>query len=382
MRIAVFTNAYKPAISGVVTSIALFRQGLQAAGHETHIFAPEYEGYEDEEPYVFRLPALDLTDQLNVSLVLPLKNLIGLTMRGIRPDVIHSQHPAWMGDLAVSFAHDLQLPLVFTFHSQYVQYAQYYSPFAVKLAERLTEERLRHYLAQCVHIISPTDSVRKMVESIFGIHDRVTVIPTPVDLERFQSAPEGLIRQKYNLPGKELLLFVGRIAKEKNLGLLFEAFAQVHAQRPAAHLMLVGKGPFEAQAHELIRKLGIADAVTFAGSVPHAQIPAYYRDADLFVFGSTTETQGLVLVESMAAGTPVVAVEAPGPIDVLTGGGRLTAADPTDLAKGILEVLSGDGELERLSRQAKGIAERYSIAGAAGRMLAVYDRVLTSAGSA
>jgi 1,2-diacylglycerol 3-alpha-glucosyltransferase len=382
MRVAVFTNAYKPAISGVVTSIDLFRQGLRAAGHEAHIFAPEYEAYIDEEAYVFRLPALDLTEQLNVSIVLPFKNLIDLTMHGIRPDVIHSQHPVWMGDLAASFARDLERPLVFTFHTQYEQYAQFYSPVAAKLAERLTEDRLRRYLEQCAHIIAPTESVRRMLESRFDLHDMVTVIPTPVDLKHFQSAPAGEIRQKYGLHGKELLLFVGRIAKEKNLGLLFKAFARVRAQRPAAHLMLVGKGPFEAQAQEQVRKLGVEDAVTFAGGVPHAQIPAYYRDADLFVFSSTSETQGLVLVESMAAGTPVVAVEAPGSSDILSGGGRLTAPDSAGLAEGMLAVLSAAGEMERLAREAIGIAERYSIAGATERMLAVYDRVLTSAGFA
>ncbi|MEJ2011768.1 MAG: glycosyltransferase [Anaerolineales bacterium] len=382
MRVAVFTNAYKPAVSGVVTSIDLFRQGLWAAGHEAHIFAPEYEAYDDEEAYVFRLPALDLTEQLNVSIVLPFKNLIDLTMHGIRPDVIHSQHPVWMGDLAASFARDLERPLVFTFHTQYEQYAQFYSPVAAKLAERLTEDRLRRYLEQCAHIIAPTESVRRMLESRFDLHDMVTVIPTPVDLKHFQSAPAGEIRQKYGLHGKELLLFVGRIAKEKNLGLLFKAFARVRAQRPAAHLMLVGKGPFEAQAQELVRKLGVEDAVTFAGGVPHAQIPAYYRDADLFVFSSTSETQGLVLVESMAAGTPVVAVEAPGSSDILSGGGRLTAPDSAGLAEGMLAVLSAAGEMERLAREAIGIAERYSIAGATERMLAVYDRVLTSAGFA
>ena len=109
MRVAVFTNAYKPAISGVVTSIALFRQGLMQAGHDTYIFAPEYEDYFDTEHYVFRLPALDLSDQLNVSLVLPFRNLIDLTMRGLQPAVIHSQHPVWMGDLAATFARDLGL---------------------------------------------------------------------------------------------------------------------------------------------------------------------------------------------------------------------------------------------------------------------------------
>jgi 1,2-diacylglycerol 3-alpha-glucosyltransferase len=380
MRIAVFTNAYKPAISGVVTSTALFREGLRAAGHEIHVFAPEYEDYQDEEPYIFRLPALDLSDQLNVSIVLPLKNLIDLTMRGIRPALIHSQHPVWMGDLAATFARERHLPLIFTFHTQYEQYARVYSPIAGKLAGRFTEERVRRYLKQCAHIIAPTETIRGMLASSFGMEQNVTVIPTPVDLGRFQSAPAGEVRERYGLKDSELLLFVGRIAREKGLGMLLEAFARVHQQRPNAHLLLVGTGPFEQEARALARRLGLQLAVTFAGAVPHEHIPAYYRAADLFVFSSTTETQGLVLIESMAAGTPVVAVEAPGASDVLHGGGLLTRPNSEDLARGILAALSDGGARERMVHEAVDIAREYSVQSAADRMIAVYERVLEAAG--
>jgi len=381
VRIAIFTNAYKPAISGVVTSIALFRQGLHAAGHQAHIFAPEYEDYQDGEPYVFRLPALDLSDQLNVSIVLPLKNLIELTLHGIQPALIHSQHPVWMGDLAATFAREMQLPLVFTFHTQYELYAQSYSPFAAKIAGRLTEERVRRYLKQCAHIISPTESIREMLETTFDLGGKVTVIPTPVDLERFRVAAVGEVRERYGLRDAELLLYVGRIAKEKGLDLLLEAFRVVHARRPKTRLMLVGKGPYEEEAQALARQLGLGEAINFVDAVPHEQIPAYYRAADLFVFSSTTETQGLVLLESMAAGTPVVAVEAPGAVDLISGGGLLTRAESADLARGILEVLSRPDELERLARQAETVAARYSISSATDRMLAVYQQVLSEAGS-
>jgi len=378
MRVAVFTNAYKPAISGVVTSIALFRQGLMQAGHDTYIFAPEYEDYYDTEHYVFRLPALDLSDQLNVSLVLPFRNLIDLTMRGLQPAVIHSQHPVWMGDLAATFARDLGLPLIFTFHTQYEQYAEVYSPFAGKIASRLTEERVRRYLKQCAHVIVPTHSIRSMLADNFGMEQRVTVIPTPVDLERFQAASGGEVRRRYGLEGKELLLYVGRMAREKGLGMLLEAFAEVHSQRSNAHLLLVGKGPFEEQAQLLVRELGLGGDVTFAGAIPHEDIPAYYRAADLFVFSSTTETQGLVLLESMAAGTPVVAVEAPGAVDVLSAGGRLTAASRSALAQGVLEVLSDPGMLQQLELEAGRVVRQYSIANASARMLEVYEQALAA----
>ena len=378
MRVAVFTNAYKPAISGVVTSISLFRQGLLDAGHETHIFGPEYQDYQDVEPYVFRLPALDLSEQLNVSLVLPLKSLVELTLRGIQPALIHSQHPVWMGDLAAACARELGIPLIFTFHTQYEQYAQHYSPVASKLVGRLTEERVSRYLKQCSHVIAPTETIRTMIASTFGLSEQVTVIPTPVDLERFGAAGSGEVRSCLNLQGREMLLYVGRIAKEKGLDMLLSAFAVVHAQRPQTHLVLVGSGPYEAEAMDHASQADLQDAVTFVGAVPHAEIAPFFAAADLFVFSSTTETQGLVLLESMAAGTPVVAVKAPGAVDVIeNGGGRLTEADSDDLARGIVQVLSQEGELERMAQDAARVVKRYSIAAATERMLAVYEKVST-----
>ncbi len=257
MRIAIFTNAYKPAISGVVTSISLFRQGLHAAGHETHIFAPDYEGYRDEEPYVFRLPALDLSEQLNVSIVLPLKSLVDLTLGGIQPAIIHSQHPVWMGDLAATCARELGIPLIFTFHTQYERYAQLYSPIAGKLAGHFTEERVRRYLQQCRHVIAPTESIRAMLASKFGLNEQVSVIPTPVDLDRFRNAKAGDLRTRLGLEDREVLLYVGRIAREKGLDLLLNTFAEVHARRPQTRLLLVGSGPYLEGAEALREQLSL-----------------------------------------------------------------------------------------------------------------------------
>jgi glycosyltransferase involved in cell wall biosynthesis len=377
VRIAIFTNAYKPAISGVVTSISLFRQGLHAAGHETHIFAPDYEDDRDEEPYVFRLPALDLSEQLNVSIVLPLKSLVELTLRGLQPAIIHSQHPVWMGDLAASFARELGLPLIFTFHTQYEQYARHYSPIAGKLAGHFTEERVRRYLQQCRHIIAPTESIRTMLASKFGFREQVSVIPTPVDLDRFRDAAAGDLRARLGLENREVLLYVGRIAREKGLDLLLRAFAQVHARRPQTRLLLVGSGPYQDGAEHLRDKLGLDAAVIFVGAVPYAEIAPYYAAADLFVFSSTTETQGLVLLESLAAGTPVVAVSAPGAADALKdGGGHLTEATDDDFAQGIVRVLEDEGQLSKLRQEAPAVAERYSIDATTRLMIEVYEKVL------
>ena len=377
MRIAVFTNTYLPTISGVVTSIRKFRKGLINAGHDVHIFAPEYEGYEDQEPYIFRFPALDLSDQLNISIVVPIKNLMESAVRGVKPTLIHSQHPVWMGDLAVSFARTLNVPLVFTFHTQYEKYAQHYSRIAPKLAGRITEEVVRRYLQHCAHVVVPTESIREMLTKDYGIRQGVTVVPTPVDLQEFDALHPEKVRAKFGLEGLDVLLFVGRLASEKGLDMLIQAFVLIHQARPGVRLLLLGKGPHEEALNAKLAKLGLKDLVILAGAVPHEEVPNYYAAADLFVFPSTTETQGLVIIEAMAAGLPVVAVRAPGAVDVLTGGGGvLTENTPEALARGVVDILADSGQRRELSEQARSAVERYSIPKATARMLNAYEATL------
>ena len=377
MQIAFFSNAYKPAISGVVTSIARFRKGLQARGHQVHIFAPEYETFVDDEPYIFRFPALDLTEQLNVSLVMPIRNLMWPAVRGVKPALIHSQHPVLMGDIAAAFARQLKVPLVFTFHTQYEKYAQFYSPIGGRLAGLVTEEMVDRYLSHCDHVIVPTDSVREMVEDEFGLTEQVSVVPTPVDLEAFEGLDPTPVRERY-VPGEsKLLLYVGRIAKEKGLNFLLGAFGQIVSQRPDVNLLMVGTGPQLDEFKARTRKEGLAEKVFFAGAVSPDEVPAYYAAADLFVFTSSSETQGLVLIEAMAAGTPVVTVRAPGPQDVLAeGGGRLVSADSSAFSDEVLALLNSPDEREKLAAEARQAVRRYGIPNAAEQLLDAYQRAL------
>ncbi len=379
MRIAIFSNAYLPSISGVVNSIMLFRKGLIAAGHEVHVFAPEYEKYEDEEPYIFRFPALDLSGQLDVSLIVPIKNLIESAVRGVKPALIHSQHPIWMGDLAVSFARALNIPLVFTFHTQYEKYAQHYAPIAPKLAGLITDEVVKRYLRNCQHVVVPTESIREMLAKDYGIERGVSVVPTPVDLVKFQDIQPDKVRVSFGLEGKEVLLFVGRLAREKGLDLLLQAFTLIQEQRPGVRLLLLGRGPYEDALKAKLAKLGFKDFVILAGAVPYEDVPDYYAAADLFVFPSTTETQGLVIIEAMAAGLPVVAVRAPGAVDILAeGGGVLTENKPETFAREVVDILADPGRQRELSDEARRAVQRYSISDAAARMLDAYETAIDS----
>ncbi len=243
MRIAVFSNAYKPTISGVVRSMLLFREGLMNAGHEVSIIAPEYSGYKDDEPYVFRFPAIDLTSQVDVSVPIPIKGLMGPTVNGLKPDVIHSQHLVVMGNVAVNFARELKAPMVFTFHTLYEEFAHKYVPIAQDLAGAVMDEVVARYLTHCTHIIAPTPSIRSMILKKYEVDAPVTVIPTPVDLENYTNLCPEEVRACLGLETAEILLYLGRLSEEKDLEFLLEAFARSRGAPAEGASLVSGQRP-------------------------------------------------------------------------------------------------------------------------------------------
>ncbi len=380
MRVSIFTNIYKPMVGGVVTSICAFRQGLIEAGHEIHVIAPEastsaHEDFVDEEPYVFRLPAFDVPGDSDLALAVPFKAPLSVAVRGLKPDLIHSQTPILMGDLAAKFARDLNIPLILTVHSRYHEYIQQYLPIAADLAGKLVEEIVGRYLERCSHVIAPTVGVRDLLIRKYKADVPITVVPTPVDLSQYDNLNPQPIRDALNLSDEtEVLLYIGRLAKEKGLTFLLRAFDRIASERNQTRLLLVGEGSEREDLQEMAEALGIGERVIFTGTVPHCEIPHYAAAADLFVFSSFTETQGLVLVEAMAAGTPVVAVEAPGPMDVLAhGGGVLVPREEEAFADAVLTLLATPERLQVLGEQARRATRPYAVDAAIERLLSVYD---------
>lgn len=378
MRIFIFTNTYKPAINGVVTSIANFRIGLERAGHHAAILAPQYSHLENpKEPDVYRIPAIDFTESLNAAIPIPIKTIVDPIMQGYLPDLIHSQHPLLVGNMAVEYACELNIPLVFTFHTRYDEYAAHYLPLKTDFHVRVTEQVVKNYLEKCSHIIAPTESIRTMIVG-YGLEVPVTVIPTPVDLDRYRSLDPEKIRKVFNLEGFELLLYVGRISVEKNLDFLMEAFEKIQAQRPQTKLMLCGQGSKMDDLVEKAKAAGLSEAVIFTGPVPNEEIPHFTAAADVFVFPSTTETQGLVLAEAMAAGTPVVAVKAPGQIDVLNnGGGLLVDENQEQFVQAVIRVLVENGLKSTLGEEAKLAAKEYGMSVRTAQLVEVYQKALS-----
>lgn len=374
MRIAMFTNTYKPAINGIVTSISLFNQGLQDAGHEVHIFAPKYnEMDEEDEPLVFRFPAIDLSEMVAAALPLPVKALLEPTVNGLQPDIVHAHHPLLMGDMAAEFAEERGIPLVFTFHSRFEEYVEHYAPFASNLFGTLVDRMVQRYLKRCTHVIAPSASVGRMIEQI-APDLPITILPTPIDLSVYKGLQRDKVRSAYGLEQNEVLLYIGRLSKEKNLPFLFDAFAQIHAARPNTRLLVVGFGPLEDSLKDWVEKNDLSQAVIFTGGVQHDKIPHYAAAGDLFLFASTTETQGLVLIEAMAAGTPVVSVKGMGQIEALSqGGGVIVEEDLNVFIQQVLALLMDKHALRRLATEARSAVERYSVARSVKALVGVYQ---------
>jgi glycosyltransferase involved in cell wall biosynthesis len=208
----------------------------------------------------------------------------------------------------------------------------------------------------------------------------VTILPTPIDLTRLNDLKPARICRRYHLEGQQVLLYVGRISREKGLEFLIDSFARVTERNPQTVLVLVGRGPHVKAVQELVQSLRIQDRVIFTGAVPNDQVPHFMAAADLFVFPSRLETQGLVLIEAMATGTPVIALHATGSDDVLadTGAGVLVEPDEAAFAEAILGTLADPDRLATMGQAARRAAQRYSVPALTEQLLGVYEQALVS----
>jgi len=379
MHIAHFTNTYHPVVSGVVRSVSAFRQGLTELGHNVFVFAQHASKYTDDEPFIFRYPAtIELPLSQNFPLTIPVfPTLDEWVLPPLKLDVIHSHHPFLLGQSAASKADEFNLPLIFTFHTRYREYSHYF-PIDQKLAKRAIDRLLGDYMEKCQHIVVPSDSIKEMLAEQYGVTEQITTVPTGLDLKPFQIADGQAIRQKYGWGNDKVLISIGRLAKEKNWETLLTAAAEVIRKHSDVRLVIIGDGEERKALNKVAQDLNIAGRVEFAGQIPFGDVPSYLKAADLFCFASVTETQGLVTMEAIAAGLPVVAVNATGTRDVIEHAqeGLLTDNDSMALARAISQVIDDEALLQRFREGAKKRAEDFDIIQQAKKLLDVYHQAI------
>jgi 1,2-diacylglycerol 3-alpha-glucosyltransferase len=377
LHIAHFTNAYHPVVNGVVRSVDAFRRSLIALGHNVFVFAHQSSNYEDSEPFIFRYPAIELPVANNLPVAIPISPFIDRVLPLLKPDVVHSHHPFLLGRTAAHKAAELDLPFVFTFHTRYRDYSHYVS-LNQKLVKEAIDRWLGDYMEHAHHIIAPSASIRDLLAEEYGVTTQVTVLPTGIDLEPYRQADGRGIRQQRGWQEKTILISVGRLAKEKNWETLLKAVHAVVQSGESVRLAILGGGDDRADLEAYCQELGTAEQVEFVGVVPFDEVPDYLKAADIFVFASVTETQGLVTMEAMAAGLPVVAVEASGTSDAVSHGreGLLTANDSQALGEAILAVVRNPELRQQFRAAALARAQTFAIQTQAKKLTAVYEQAI------
>ncbi len=373
LKVGIFTEVYHPTMNGVVVSIDTFKKELARLGVESIVVVPMSRGAAQEEG-VIRLPSLPVNPDYPLPLpwLSPVYNHIAL--QGL--NLIHTQHPFLMGRLGLKAARRLRLPIVTTYHTLIVEYAKTHGklvPFGPDLMRWIS----RAYCNAVDLVITPSPSMKRELVR-YGVTTRIEVNQTGIYLDDFRHSKLD-VRQEFSIPkDRRVLLYVGRLSDEKNIKMLLTAFRIVRHENPQVHLLFVGSGPQQKEYVSLCRRLNILDNVTFAGFLTKDKTNAIFPAVDLFVFPSLTDTQGIVIMEAMAAGTPIVAVDALGPGDIIEDGktGLLTSNDPADFALAILQLLGHPTLKRSITSNAKKEAQKYSANATAKRQLALYQSLL------
>ena len=384
MRIGFFTDSYLPATHGVEVSIETFRTNLEKAGHKVFVYAPAVPGYSDTNRRVFRLKSVRVIDNPEMRLAFPvvedghIRELVRFKL-----DIVHVHTPFTVGLLGKYIATHQGIPIFYTHHTHYPEYAKAY----------LKERVVLPYLAQSLSawfanlsdtVIAPSPKIKAILRT-YGVRTPIHVLPTGLRLRQFRRTPtcarnaRALRAQLAIGPGAKVLLFVGRLGTEKNIEFLVRAFEALRTIRRDVHFVLVGDGPIRNRLQSLVTRLALNDAVIFGGPVAHGKIAAYYQAADLFVFSSLTDTQGIVVLEAIASGLPVVALRDEA-FTLMVKNGRngflvRPTASPMQFARRIAVLLQDERKWRTFAATSTQVAREFSEEEQARKLARLYETV-------
>lgn len=375
-RIAFFSNTFLPFVGGVALSASLYQKHLKRRGDRVVVYAPEYEDADEDEDDVRRMPAIQNFNQSGFSLPIPFTTRHLSDFKRERFDIVHVHHPFLLGEMGMAQAREWRLPLVFTYHTQYEQYT-HYVPLEQETAGTTIVRHATEFCDLCDLVIAPTGDIERMLRRR-GVKSPIEILPTGVELERFEQADGGATRKELGIAeGAPVLVHVGRLAREKNLPFLMRACLKVLAEADEAHFIVAGEGKNKEELEKMAKEAGeVSRRVHFLGRREGRALADTYAAGDLFVFASKSETQGMVIAEAMAAGTPVVALEADGVRDILeddVNGRRLDGdASEDGFARATLEAIASEDARARWREGARESARRMDMPVLADRLHEFY----------
>mgnify|MGYP004529889409 FL=1 len=387
MRIGLFTDTYPPYINGVSTSVCMLKHALEKKGHQVFVVTVNNNSlkysFEDDNT-VIRIPGIPVgIYDYRLTGVYPLRAIN--IVKKWKLDVIHSHTEFGIGTFARIIAKQLDIPLVHTYHTMYEDYVHYITHgYFNKSSKKIVEYLTLFYCDKTANeLIVPTKKTYDLFKEKYDVDRNVHIIPTGIEIERFYK--ENVDHKKVNELKKQLMLlkddfvivFVGRIAEEKNIVFLIEAQREIAKKHDNIKLIIIGDGPDSDKYKQLVKKYKLDESVVFTGKVPWEQVPCYYQLADVFATASTTETQGLTVIEAMAGGVAPLCIDDESFRNVVIDNlnGRIFKTKK-DYIKDVFELYKDSSKLDSLSKQARINAERHSSKYYAEGVLDVYEQAI------
>jgi hypothetical protein len=392
MIIVYATDNYWPRISGMAVSLETFKRGLEQRGHEVHVFCPNYpdadiSDIEMKRTNIHRFSSYEMKFILNTEdamVHLFERHKVFETLDQIKPDLVHVQTEFTMGRFAIEYARKRHLPLVATSHTHFEEYIKIYFPFIPKsFTIRYVRNRSRLTYNKTDILLVPTEPIKEL-QLRNGVRVPIEILPTGIDKSVFEDGNAETARKKIELVSpnsinKKSMLYVGRLGIEKNLHFLIDVVERIKKDFPEIVLYVIGEGPIRDAMEYIIKQKKLEDNVFFLGYVPHNEIKHYYTYCDVFTFPSKTETQGLVTIESMMCGTPVVAVGEMGTKSVMQGdnGGFMVSDQVEKFAQKTILLLA-DAALHKVkSEEAMVWSQQYSIGALTDKLEEIYKTTIS-----
>jgi hypothetical protein len=391
MRILFISDVYFPRVNGVSTSIRTFRADLSAAGVETTLVAPDYPqsatlsstgtASPGADPNVVRVPTSAVPRDPEDRRMR--WNALRAALEPLSAqhfDLVHIHTPFIAHYAGIGFARRNRIPVIATYHTFFEEYLHHYVPLMPRPIGRVLARRFtRSQCSQLDALVVPSEPMRALLLE-YGVTTRAQVIPTGLPADRYVLGNGARFRARFGIPtNRPLLLYVGRVAHEKNIEFLLHSFAALRRSRPDAMLAIAGEGPARAHLESLAVELGVAPHLHFIGYLDRERgLADCYASADVFVFASRTETQGLVLLEALAQGRPVVSTAVLGTASILQPncGARVSPEKPEAFAQTVLDVLEDPQRAAKLSSQARVYAQSWASASMAGRLAELYREII------
>ncbi len=379
MRIGMMADLYTPHVSGITNYISLNKRYLEEAGNEVFVFTFGDVEFSDDEKNVIRSPGLPLTDT-GYYLSFHYARQAKATLQTM--DLVHVHHPFLSGRLALRYCRPMRIPIVFTNHTRYDLYAQTYLPL---LPEELSETFLQTYMPPFCSavdmVVSPSAGMAGVLRRL-GVSTPIEVLPNGVELQRYKEACEDCRAEFGFAPENILLVYSGRLAPEKNLDSLLQAFSGTAEAVPEARLLIIGGGPEEERLRQAVTQTSVAERIHFTGMVPYDNLPRYLAMCDAFVTASVTEVHPLSVIEAMASGLPALGIHSVGVGDTIEDGvtGFLARNDPSAFAAKMTRLCLDKSLRKKMGAAARKASEKYAIERTTKILFAHYERLVFEAG--